>query len=301
MVRYAISTWGADANRVFVTGTSSGAMMTNVLIGAYPDVFKGGAAFSGVPYGCFAGSGLWNSQCAQGQLIKTAQQWGDQVRSGYPGYTGARPKMQVWHGTTDTTLYPQNFFEEIKQWTNVFGYSQTPVSNSTNTPLYGYSKSVYGPNFQAILAQGVGHTVPERAGDVLAFFGLDGTVTTTAGPTTTRTTSPTTSTPTPTSGGTVPQWGQCGGQGWTGATVCVSPYTCTGNLFHNIAFLLKANYFLNSTEPMVFSMYLIYVWLSGSSLIALHSEKNYARKFILSCIILVRGFGESLPKLTRLV
>ncbi|OBZ75906.1 Exoglucanase 1 [Grifola frondosa] len=29
-----------------------------------------------------------------------------------------------------------------------------------------------------------------------------------------------------TSGGTVPQWGQCGGTGWTGATTCVSPYTC---------------------------------------------------------------------------
>jgi hypothetical protein len=22
-------------------------------------------------------------------------------------------------------------------------------------------------------------------------------------------------------------WGQCGGQGWTGPTVCQSPYTCT--------------------------------------------------------------------------
>jgi hypothetical protein len=28
--------------------------------------------------------------------------------------------MQVWHGTIDTTLYPQNFWEEIKQWTNVY-------------------------------------------------------------------------------------------------------------------------------------------------------------------------------------
>lgn len=41
------------------------------------------------------------------------------------------------------------------------------------------------------------------------------------------------STPTPTAqptppggGATVAQWGQCGGQGWTGATVCASPYTC---------------------------------------------------------------------------
>ncbi|KAF3399341.1 hypothetical protein DPV78_006866 [Talaromyces pinophilus] len=30
-----------------------------------------------------------------------------------------------------------------------------------------------------------------------------------------------------TGGGTVAQWGQCGGLGWTGATTCVSPYTCT--------------------------------------------------------------------------
>jgi mannan endo-1,4-beta-mannosidase len=30
----------------------------------------------------------------------------------------------------------------------------------------------------------------------------------------------------PTSGGTVPHWGQCGGQGWTGPTGCVSPYQC---------------------------------------------------------------------------
>jgi len=55
-------------------------------------------------------------------------------------------------------------------------------------------------------------------------------------PTTTLTTSTTrpgttqTSNPTPTTtttpGGSVPQWGQCGGQGYTGPTQCQSPYTC---------------------------------------------------------------------------
>jgi hypothetical protein len=40
----------------------------------------------------------------------------------------------------------------------------------------------------------------------------------------TTTTTGTGSSPT---GGTVPQWGQCGGQGWTGGTVCVSPFKCT--------------------------------------------------------------------------
>ena len=33
---------------------SSGGMMTNVLLGDYPDVFKAGAAFAGVPFACFA-------------------------------------------------------------------------------------------------------------------------------------------------------------------------------------------------------------------------------------------------------
>lgn len=38
------------------------------------------------------------------------------------------------------------------------------------------------------------------------------------------TTAPST-TPTPSSG-TVAHWGQCGGIGWTGGTVCAAPYTC---------------------------------------------------------------------------
>lgn len=75
MVRYAIQNWGVDPARVFMTGTSSGAMMTNVLAGSYPDIFRAGAAFAGVPYGCFSGSGMWNNQCANGQLSKTGQQW----------------------------------------------------------------------------------------------------------------------------------------------------------------------------------------------------------------------------------
>lgn len=103
MVKYAVDKYGGDANRTFVTGTSSGAMMTNVLVGAYPDVFKAGSVYSGVPDGCFAVPGStatqdppgWNNQCANGQTTKTAAQWGDLVRSYYPDYTGPRPRMQM--------------------------------------------------------------------------------------------------------------------------------------------------------------------------------------------------------------
>lgn len=103
MVDYAIANYGADKNRIYMSGSSSGAMMTNVLAGAYPDVFKAATLYGGVPDGCFYVSSArpnvaasWNSQCAQGQLIKTAQQWGDQTRSYYSGYSGPRPAMQMY-------------------------------------------------------------------------------------------------------------------------------------------------------------------------------------------------------------
>ena len=181
MVTYVLQHQNADPGRVFVTGASSGAMMTNVLLGDYPDVFRAGAAFMGVPFGCFAttdGSG-WNSQCAQGQLTKTAQAWGDQVRGAYPGWTGARPRMQLWHGTTDDTLRYPNFGEEIKQWTNVLGVSPTPVL--TDSPRSGWTHTRYGstggqPPVEAYSIAGVGHSLPQggMAAEAIRFFGLDG-------------------------------------------------------------------------------------------------------------------------------
>ena len=174
------ASYGADASRVYVTGASSGAMMTNVMIGNYPDVFKAGAAFMGVPHSCFATTdgSMWNTQCANGQRIMTPQQWGDLARAAFPGYTGARPRMQLWHGTADTTLHYPNFGEEIKQWTNVLGVSQTP--SSTDTPQSGWTRTRYGGTgvnapVEGISVNGVGHSLPlaGQARMAIQFFGLD--------------------------------------------------------------------------------------------------------------------------------
>ena len=179
MVRYVQQHYNTDPARTFVTGASSGAMMTNVLLGAYPDVFAAGAAFSGVPFGCFATTdgSSWNSACANGQIIKTPQEWGDLVRAAYPGYSGARPRMQIWHGTEDDTLRYPNFQEQIKQWTDVHGLSQTP--SSTDQPRSGWTRTRYGGTgtmapVEAISVQGVGHTLPQSgmAAMVIDFFGL---------------------------------------------------------------------------------------------------------------------------------
>ncbi|MFJ3222352.1 PHB depolymerase family esterase [Streptomyces sp. NPDC086783] len=183
MVGYVEQHLNADPERVYVTGASSGAMMTNVLLGDYPDVFKAGAAFMGVPHSCFAttdGSG-WNSACANGTVDRTPQQWGDLARAAYPpGYSGPRPRVQIWHGTEDTTLRYPNFGEQIDQWTNVHGVSRTPAY--TDQPQSGWTRTRYGGTgaqapVEAISIQGTGHTLPTAgmAARAIAFFGLDAT------------------------------------------------------------------------------------------------------------------------------
>nr|WP_241826879.1 PHB depolymerase family esterase [Streptomyces graminilatus] len=182
MVDWVTRTYRADTGRIFVTGASSGAMMTNVLLGDYPDVFAAGAAFAGVPFGCFAttNGSEWNSECADGRVIHTPQEWGNIVRNAYPGYTGARPRMQLWHGTADPTLRYPNFGEEVKQWTNVRGLGQTP--SSTDSPRAGWTRTRYGATgnrapVEAISLQGVAHDAlrPGMAAMAITFFGLDGT------------------------------------------------------------------------------------------------------------------------------
>lgn len=185
MVTYAEQHYGGNPNQVYVTGASSGAMMTNVLLAEYPDVFKAGAAFMGVPYYCFYTGTVdgWNSACADGQVSMTAQAWGDLVRdTAYPGYNGPRPRVQLWHGTADTTLNYENLSQEILQWTNVLGISATP--SSTTTPQSGWAETQYdngsgSPLVEAFSIAGAGHVLPiEGEGmeaDAIQFFGLDTT------------------------------------------------------------------------------------------------------------------------------
>lgn len=127
----------------------------------------------------------------------------------------------------------------IKQWTNVFGVSETPSSTQQNTPSSGTTKTTYGPNIEAFSIQGAPHNIPINVAYDMAWFGLDGSAPTTQPPTTQPPTTqppttqppttqpPTTQPPTtqPPTGGSA-HWGQCGGIGWNGPTTCESPWTC---------------------------------------------------------------------------
>ena len=138
-----------------------------------------------MPAGCFATTdgSLWNSQCAGGNVIKSAQQWADQAHAMYPGYTGAYPRMQLWHGNQDTTLAYPNYGEEIKQWTALRGLSQTP--SATDHPQSSWTRNRYGDRRRGHHHRGTGHTLPQAGmiGYAISFLGLDGGGgTTTGGP-----------------------------------------------------------------------------------------------------------------------
>jgi acetylxylan esterase len=164
MVRYVERHYRADPRRVFATGISSGAMMTNVLLGD-----------------CFATTdgSLWNSACASGNVSKTPQEWGNLVRAADPGYRGPRPRMQLWHGTADTILYYPNFGEEVKEWTDVLharlAYTDHPQPSWTHTVYTGWDGQAEVDAYSVAGAtHNLGFDYPDWAQLAIRFFGLTG-------------------------------------------------------------------------------------------------------------------------------
>ncbi len=186
MVNYALSEYDGDAGRVYVVGGSSGGIMTEALLGVYPDVFMAGISLMGVPCGCWAegynditgngSSAQWAGACAGGNISKTGQEWGDLARSFYPGYSGHRPRLQRWHGADDTVIHFNNFAESIKQWTNLLELSESPTG--ADTPSNGVTHQYWENDcgyvvFESFEMAGVAHNVPFDGAAVAAFFGLD--------------------------------------------------------------------------------------------------------------------------------
>jgi acetylxylan esterase len=234
MVNYTLQKYSGNKSKVFVMGFSSGGMMTNVLAGSYPDVFAAGAAYSGVAHACFAGAPSAtpmspNQTCAQG-LQHTEQEWGNFVRNSYPGYTGARPRMQIWHGQADGLVRPQAAQEALKQWSNVLGV--TFAREQANSPQSGWTQRIYGDGtkLQGFFGANVGHAPNVVPDNLLAWFGITGSsqpppASSTTGGTNPPPASSTQPPPTQPTGACSSLWGQCGGNGWAGPKCC-SQGTC---------------------------------------------------------------------------
>ncbi|SCL68793.1 feruloyl esterase [Micromonospora citrea] len=219
MVDHARANFGTDPSRVFVSGLSAGGGMSAVMLATYPDVFAAGSVIAGLPYRCSPPAST--STCQYSGVNKSPREWGNLVRAAHPGHTGPRPRVAIWHGTSDSTVVPANATELRDQWTDVRGVSQTPTSTASlpaNTSL-----EVYGDDdVRVYRISGMGHGTPVDPGaaadqcgtaapyllDTICsayhdavFFGLNGgttpsptpTASPTAGPTASPTVTPTAS------------------------------------------------------------------------------------------------------------
>ena len=171
MVSYAVTHYGSDPHRVFITGLSAGGAMAAAMLATYPDVFAAGSVVAGLPYRCAPPE--TTVMCQFVGVQRTPQQWGDLVRNAYPGYQGPRPKVAIWHGTSDFTVTSINATELMKQWTNVLGISQTP-SETRSLPA-DTTLDIYGADqVRRYLISGMGHGQPVDPGSATDQCGTAG-------------------------------------------------------------------------------------------------------------------------------
>ncbi|HSN26973.1 MAG TPA: PHB depolymerase family esterase [Kofleriaceae bacterium] len=159
MVDYEIAHHGVDTTHVYVAGFSAGAAFTTVMLATWPDRFAAGAIMEGIAYKCATDvSGAYS--CQSPGVTKTAAAWGDLVRGAHSGYTGPWPRVQIWEGSSDTTVVPANQGELVKQWTNVWGIDQTADETETigQATRTGY-KSGSTVAVETYTIQGMSHAV----------------------------------------------------------------------------------------------------------------------------------------------
>jgi poly(hydroxyalkanoate) depolymerase family esterase len=154
-----------DSTRVFVTGFSSGAEMTDVMLGAYPDVFAAGAAVAGIPYLCATDEISFGKCTSLGGRDLTPNEWGDRVRAANPG-KWKWPRMSIWHGTKDPIVASINLTEQMEQWTNLNGIDQIP---DVEDEIHGYPHKVYldekgEARVETIALTDHGHLLPVEPG-----------------------------------------------------------------------------------------------------------------------------------------
>ena len=168
MVKYMFERNRLVRERIYVSELSAGGVMSMVMLAAYPDVFAGGAAIAGLPYGC-ASNVQEALACMFQGCTRPAEAWGGLVRAA-SGHHGPWPKLSVWHGTADTTVAPVNADEIIKQWTNVHRLDPKPSAAET---IDGYPRQVWrGPTGEAVIESytitSMAHGTPmSTRGDVL--------------------------------------------------------------------------------------------------------------------------------------
>jgi poly(hydroxyalkanoate) depolymerase family esterase len=126
MIARMVADYGIDPRRIFITGLSAGGAMTSVMLATYPELFAAGAVIAGLPFGVATNvrEALTGMRASR---IRSAGELGDLVRKA-TSHKGKWPKVSVWHGTADRTVYPGNANEIVKQWLDVHHLPLEPMS-----------------------------------------------------------------------------------------------------------------------------------------------------------------------------
>lgn len=183
-----------DPNRVYLSGHSGGAAQVALMLATWPDVFAGGAMIAGIPYYCTT-TFTEVSTCLNPGIDRTAMEWGDRVRDAFPGFSGAYPRVSIWHGTGDSTVRPSNADELLEQWSSVHGVDMTADAGGTvdGADHEEYQDGSGNTLIERYLIPGMGHGTPVVPGEgcgtagayfldsgicssrrIGEFFGLDG-------------------------------------------------------------------------------------------------------------------------------
>lgn len=160
MVEHAIGKFGADPEKVFVTGLSAGGAMAVVMLATYPETFAGGAIIAGLPYGCAknvneAFEAMFSDRHSSPRTL------GDRVRAASMHH-GPWPKISIWHGSADPIVKPSNAEQIIQQWTDVHSRSSTPsYEESIGAHTHKVWNDADGDRLiEAFSISGMGHGVP---------------------------------------------------------------------------------------------------------------------------------------------
>lgn len=161
MVRHAVSTEGADPDRVYVTGLSAGGAMTAVMLTAYPDLFAAGAVVAGLPYGVAKGVGEAMG-AMHGRGAKDTTALAARAIAAGP-QAGDRPRITIWHGDADYTVGAGNAAALVSQWASVHGLDEADIESESLNGLTRLRLRAAGSDIVLVesnIVHGLGHGTP---------------------------------------------------------------------------------------------------------------------------------------------
>jgi len=187
----------------------------------YPDAADG-SMLDGAVYFDIVWVQFYNNYCGLQSFVEgsaTQTNFNFDVWDNWASTVSLNPDVKVMLGVPASSTAAGSGYESGTDLADIITYCKT-FGSFGGVMMWDMSQAYANAGFLNAVSSDLGGSAPVTTA----------TATTTKATTTTLVTSTKTSTApatTSTGVGTVGQWNQCAGEGWTGGTVCISPYVCT--------------------------------------------------------------------------